>query len=90
MVLLSHAYLCAKDAAADVWDFALEIDTLFAAGLTISSLRWLVAKRFANHAQESSVFVLRIAPSAHGVATSSRPPPVWSSHPAVPNSLTIS
>ena len=54
--LLSRAYTFAQDAGADVWDFALEIDTLFSAGLTISDLRWLVAKRFAEHAQETSVY----------------------------------
>ena len=39
-----------------MWDFALEIDTLFEARLTISDLRWLVAKGFAEHGQESSVY----------------------------------
>jgi hypothetical protein len=56
LALLSQAFTCALDAGADRWDFALEIDTLFAAGLTISDLRWLVAKRFAEHGQESSVY----------------------------------
>lgn len=54
--MLRHAYTCAQDAGADLWDFALEIATLHAAGLTISCLRWLVAKRFADHGQESSVY----------------------------------
>ncbi len=56
LAMLRHAYTCAQDAGADLWDFALEIDTLYSAGLTISSLRWLVAKQFARHGQESSVY----------------------------------
>jgi len=56
LALLRHAYTCAQDAGADLWDFALEIHTLYEAGLTISDLRWLVAKRFAEHGQESSVY----------------------------------
>lgn len=54
--LLRQAFTCAEDAGADLWDFALEIGKLFEAGLTISDLRWLVAKRFARHGQESSVY----------------------------------
>ena len=54
--MLWHAYTCALDAGADLWDLALEIHTLYEAGLTISDLRWLVAKRFAEHGQESSVY----------------------------------
>jgi len=54
--LLSQAYWFAQDAGAELWDFALEIDTLFEARLTISDLRWLVAKGFAEHGQESSVY----------------------------------
>lgn len=54
--LLWHAFTCALDARADLWDFALEIGKLFDTGLTISDLRWLVAKQFAMHGQESSVY----------------------------------
>jgi hypothetical protein len=53
---LRQAYTCAQDAEAELWDFALEIGRLFDAGLTISDLRWLVAKRFVQHGQESSVY----------------------------------
>ena len=45
-----------QDAGADLWDFALEIDTLFQAGLTTSDLRWLVARGFVEHGQELSVY----------------------------------
>jgi len=56
LALLRHAYTCASHSGADQWDFALEIDTLYATGMTISDFRWLVAKRFADHGQESSVY----------------------------------
>ena len=39
-----------------MWDFALESDRLYATGLTISDLRWLVAKGFAEHGQETSFY----------------------------------
>jgi len=56
LALLRHAYTCAQDAGADLWDFALENDHLYETGLTISDLRWLVAKRFAGHGQEMSFY----------------------------------
>jgi hypothetical protein len=56
LALLQQAYVYAKDAGADLWDFALEIGRLFDTGLTISDLRWLVAKRFVEHGQESPVY----------------------------------
>src|SRR5262245_43464586 len=55
LALLWQACWYARDAGADLWDFALEIDRLYQTGLTISDLRWLVAKGFAEHGQESSV-----------------------------------
>jgi hypothetical protein len=54
--LLWQSYCYSQDASVDVWDFALEIDKLYATGLTISDLRWLVAKGFVEHGQESSVY----------------------------------
>jgi hypothetical protein len=56
LALLWQAYRYALDAGADVWDFALETDSLYAAKLTISDLRWLVAKRFAEHGLETSFY----------------------------------
>ena len=56
LALLWQAYTHAHDAGVDVWDFALEIDKLYETGMTISDLRWLVAKRFSQHAQETSVY----------------------------------
>jgi hypothetical protein len=56
LALLSQAYLYAQDAGADLWDFALENDQLYATDLTISDLRWLVAKGLAEHGQETSFY----------------------------------
>jgi hypothetical protein len=55
LALLQHALDCAKDAQAPPWDFALEIGQLYAAGLTITDLRWMVVKKFVEHADETSV-----------------------------------
>lgn len=52
--LLQRARECTQDAQAPRWDFALEIGQLYAAGLTITDLRWLVAKGFVEHADEIS------------------------------------
>jgi len=56
LALLRQAHLYALDAGADLWDFALENDHLYKTGLTISELRWLVAKRLAEHGQEMSLY----------------------------------
>ena len=56
LALLWQAHRYAQDAGADVWDFALEIARLYESGLTISDLRWLVAKGFAEHGQETSFY----------------------------------
>ena len=56
LALLWQAYRYALDSHADVWDFALESDRLYAAALTVSDLRWLVAKGFAEHGQETSLY----------------------------------
>jgi len=49
---LAEAYHYAQDAGRDVWDFAVEIDSLSALGLTPSDLRWLVCKGYLRHACE--------------------------------------
>lgn len=54
--MLLRAYAFGQDVGTEMWDFALEIDTLYTSGLTISDLRWLVAKRFVEHGQESSKY----------------------------------
>ena len=56
LALLWQAYLYAQDAGAALWDFALENDQLYAADMTISDLRWLVAKGFVEHGQETSFY----------------------------------
>jgi hypothetical protein len=56
LALLSQAYVYAQDAGADLWDFALENDQLYAIDMTISDLRWLVAKGFAEQGQETSFY----------------------------------
>ena len=54
LAVLWRAYLCAEDAGVNVWDFALRTGRLYEAGVTSSDLRWLVAKGFAEHGQETS------------------------------------
>jgi hypothetical protein len=56
LALLWQAYVYAQDAGTALWDFALENDHLYEAGLTISDLRWPVAKGFAEHGQEASLY----------------------------------
>jgi hypothetical protein len=56
LALLWQAYVYARDAGATLWDFALEIDRLYETDLTISDLRWLVAKGIAEHGQETSFY----------------------------------
>jgi hypothetical protein len=56
LVLLWRAFAYARDAGENLWDFALRIDRLYETGLTISDLRWLVAKGFAEHGQETSFY----------------------------------
>jgi hypothetical protein len=51
---LLYAWTCAHDAAIDLWNFALRIDRLHNAGLTITDLRWLVAREFVCHAEETT------------------------------------
>jgi hypothetical protein len=56
LALLWQAYRYARDTGVDLWDFALENKQLYATALTISDLRWLVVKGFAEHAQETSFY----------------------------------
>jgi hypothetical protein len=50
--LLSEAWQYAKELEREVWDFAVEIDTLRNAGTTPNDLRWLVGKGFVEVAVE--------------------------------------
>ena len=56
LALLWQAYRYSQDTGAALWDFALESDKLYATELTINDLRWLVAKGFAEHGQETSFY----------------------------------
>lgn len=54
LALLWRAYICAQDTGANLWDFALRTSRLYEAGMTSSDLRWMVAKGFAEHGEETS------------------------------------
>jgi hypothetical protein len=49
---LLEAYAYARDLHRDLWDFAVEIGSLRAEGLTLSDLRWLACKGYVEHARE--------------------------------------
>ncbi len=53
LALLWRAYICAQVTGADMWDIALRAGGLYEAGMTGSDLRWMVAKGFAEHRQET-------------------------------------
>jgi hypothetical protein len=59
MPLLFDASNCARHIGKDVWEFAVELDALQAAGLSGSHLRWLICQRFVRHADE--------VPRTHGL-----------------------
>jgi hypothetical protein len=52
LVQLAHAYACAHDAQCSIWEFAVEIESLIAEGLTTSDLRWLLKMGYVEHAYE--------------------------------------
>ncbi|HEX5703952.1 MAG TPA: hypothetical protein VFX97_12180 [Pyrinomonadaceae bacterium] len=54
LVVLWRAYIGAQYTGASAWDFAQRISRLHEAGMTSSDLRWLVAKGFAEHGQETT------------------------------------
>lgn len=53
---LLRANSSAYDAEADIWDFSLCIDLLYERGLSITNLRWLVAKGFVEHGNDISSY----------------------------------
>jgi hypothetical protein len=55
LAMLWQAFKYAENSVTDQWDFALEIDKLYETRLSISDLRWLVAKGYALHGRETSV-----------------------------------
>jgi hypothetical protein len=54
LAILAEARDCAQEVQRDVWDFAVEVHSLRDAGLSYSSLRWLLCKGYAEHAIEST------------------------------------
>lgn len=54
LLLLQDAYYYATELEQDIWDFAVEIESLHSAGLTKSDFRWLVCKGFVEHARETT------------------------------------
>ncbi len=53
---LLRAYDYAAEAGCDLWEFAVEIGELRAAGMTPSDFRWLVAKGYVEHGREISLY----------------------------------
>ena len=53
--LLLEAYHYAQELGRNVWDFAVEIDTLRQAGSTNSEFRWLICKGYVDHAPETTM-----------------------------------
>ena len=49
----AEALDCAQELQRDPWDFAVEVPCLRGAGLSDSSLRWLLCKGYAEHAIET-------------------------------------
>jgi hypothetical protein len=54
LALLWRAYLCAQDTGVNVWEFGLRTCRLYETGMTASDLRWMVAKGFVEHGEETS------------------------------------
>jgi hypothetical protein len=56
ITILWRAHICAQDTGANVWDLSLPTSRLFAAGMTNADLRWIVAKGFAEHREETTAY----------------------------------
>jgi hypothetical protein len=52
IALLAEAHDYAYDMQCDLWDFAVEIDALWAIGLSLDDLSWLVSCGYVEHRQE--------------------------------------
>lgn len=52
LALLVEAYHYARALRRDRWDFAVEVQGLYALGVSSSDLRWLVCQEYAEHAAE--------------------------------------
>ncbi len=51
---LLRAYEYARDAKVDIWQFAIEFTRLTECGLTLLDVQWLLARRFVQHAEETT------------------------------------
>jgi hypothetical protein len=54
LMTLAGAYAYAQEQEQNVWDFAVELQTLHEAGLTPSGLRWLACQGLVEHAPETT------------------------------------
>ncbi len=54
LALLADARAAAEETANDPWEFAVEISSFLAAGLTVNDMRWLSAIGYLRHAVETT------------------------------------
>jgi hypothetical protein len=52
--VLRRAWECARELGESPWEFAVELSTLSAAGLTHNDVRWLVRRGYAEHGRDVS------------------------------------
>ena len=52
--ILNRGYFYSQDIDCNVWEFAEEIENLYAAGMTANDLRWLLRKQYVEHRQETT------------------------------------
>jgi hypothetical protein len=66
--LLWRAYICAQVTGGETWDLALPAGRLFEAGMTSGDLRWMIARGFAEHREETRGYddSLRSSPRGNG------------------------
>ena len=54
LAILWRAFLCSQDTGAKLWDVALPIGRLYEAGISSADLRWMLAKNFVEHREETT------------------------------------
>jgi hypothetical protein len=54
LAVLWRAHICTNDTGANVWDLSLPTGRLYEAGMTSSDLRWMIARGFAEHVEETT------------------------------------
>jgi hypothetical protein len=55
LVALLHAFDYASDGTVDRWQLAIELTELLSTGATLSDIRWLILRGFAEHAKEITI-----------------------------------